>query len=55
MSDKTIVMLAFTIGSTAGGYLPVLWGDSLFSISSIICTAIGGIAGVYVGYKIITN
>jgi hypothetical protein len=40
------------IGSAAGGYIPVLWGDSFFSMWSVILTALGGIAGIYVGFKL---
>lgn len=41
-----------TIGSIIGGYVPSLWDANLFSLSSIIFTAIGGFAGIWLGYKI---
>ena len=41
-----------TIGSTLFGAMPMLWGDGGFSFSSIVLTAVGGFAGIYVGYKI---
>ena len=41
-----------SVGSAIGGYIPNLWGDSLFSFASIILTAVGGIAGIYIGFKI---
>ncbi len=40
------------IGSTIGGYIPTLWGAGFLSFSSVILTAIGGILGIYLGYKI---
>ena len=40
------------IGSAIGGYIPMLWGGSLFSFSSIILTAVGGLAGIWLGFKI---
>lgn len=40
-----------TIGSVVGGYIPNLWGASLFSFSSIILTAIGGFFGIWLGFK----
>ena len=40
------------VGSAIGGYIPMLWGGSLFSFSSIILTAAGGIAGIWLGFKI---
>ena len=40
------------VGSCAGSYVPVLWGDSYFSIASILLGAVGGFAGIYIGYKL---
>jgi hypothetical protein len=40
------------VGSAIGGYIPLLWGGSLFSFTSIILTAVGGIAGIYAGFKV---
>mgnify|MGYP003553230288 FL=1 len=40
------------VGSTAGGYIPLLWGGSTFSMSSIILAALGGFLGIYTGYKL---
>jgi len=47
-----MVWVGMTIGSAIGGYLPMLWGGSLFSFTSIILTAVGGIVGIYLGFKI---
>ena len=52
MSSKSLVMLCFTIGSLVGGYGPMLFGVSTFSITSIVTGAIGGAIGAYVGYKL---
>ncbi len=40
------------IGSIIGGYMPKLFGASLFSISSLLGNGIGGIFGVWIGSKI---
>ncbi len=48
---KTFVTIGLLIGSTIGGYLPSLWGAGLFSFSSIIFSAVGAIAGIYLGFK----
>ncbi len=40
------------IGSAIGSYIPALWGDSLFSFSSVLLTAVGGILGIWLGYKL---
>ena len=52
MSTKTIIWICLTIGSTLGSYLPVLWGDSFLSYSSLLLSGVGGIAGVLIGLKI---
>ena len=41
-----------TIGGTVGAYIPLLWGDSAFSISSVIFSGLGGIGGIWLGYKL---
>ena len=45
-------MIGVIIGSTIGGYVPTLFGASLFSMASVIGNTIGGLVGIYVGYKI---
>lgn len=54
-SMKSIIMLTAGLGGTIGGYLPVLFGASGFSGWSILGALIGGIAGIYIGYKISQN
>ena len=49
---KKLIMLGMIIGSIAGGYIPLLWGDSAFSMASILFSAIGGFLGIWAGYKI---
>lgn len=45
-------MLGLTIGSVVGGYIPLLWGDSFFSFTSILTSGIGSIIGIWLMYKI---
>lgn len=41
------------VGSAAGAFLPVLLGDaSLLDGWSILGTLVGGLAGVWLGYKV---
>jgi hypothetical protein len=50
MSRKKLIMLGMVVGSIAGGYLPALFGfDGL--MVSLLGSFIGGIIGVWVGYK----
>ena len=39
-------------GLIAGGYIPVLWGASAFSLSSILFSVLGGIAGIWIGVRL---
>lgn len=50
MSNK-LVWLGVLIGSSAGGYLPVLFGGDLFSLWSVLGSTVGGIAGIWLGIK----
>ena len=52
MSQKSVIWIGMFVGSAIGGYAPILWGGSLFSFTSIILTAVGGILGIYLGFKI---
>lgn len=54
MSTKTLIFIGMTVGSIIGGYVPVLLGADLFSFTSIIGNGIGGLLGIWVGYKIST-
>jgi uncharacterized membrane protein YfcA len=51
MSNKQIIMVAMIIGTTVGSAVPLVWGDGFLSLSSVLFTAIGGFAGIYIGYK----
>jgi uncharacterized membrane protein YeaQ/YmgE (transglycosylase-associated protein family) len=52
MSRKTIIMIAMVIGSCLGGYLVSLFGFGMFSFTSLIASAAGGILGIYIAYKL---
>jgi hypothetical protein len=52
MSSKSLIWIGVGVGSTVGAYIPALWGGSLFSMSSVILTAVGGFAGIYLALKL---
>jgi hypothetical protein len=52
MEPRKLIWLLMFVGGTVGGYIPMLWGAGVFSFSSIILSAIGGIMGIYIGFKI---
>ncbi|MES2225475.1 MAG: hypothetical protein V4480_01565 [Patescibacteria group bacterium] len=48
---KQMIWLGLVVGSTIGGFIPNLWGAGVLSFSSIFLSAIGGMAGIWVAYK----
>jgi len=52
MSAKTAVMLGMIVGSSVGGYAPILIGISPLSFTSLFTSAIGGIIGIIIAYKL---
>lgn len=53
MSDKSIIYIFIFVGSTVGSFIPNLWGAGFLSFSSIIFSAIGGLLGIWLGYKLL--
>jgi hypothetical protein len=49
---KKFIMLGMVVGSFAGSYIPLIWGDSAFSMSSLFFGALGGFIGIWAGYKV---
>jgi len=49
---RTLVIFGMLVGSTVGSYVPMIWGGSLLSVSSILFGGIGGILGIWAGYKL---
>lgn len=52
MESKKVIYLSMVIGSLVGGYIPLLWDASLFSVSGVLFTALGGFLGIWLGNKI---
>lgn len=52
MSGKSLVMLGFIIGSVVGGYLPELFGIGSISMTGVITSAVGGVIGIYIAFKL---
>jgi hypothetical protein len=50
MNTKPVIWICLFAGSAIGQFVPYLWGAGGLSFSSIILSAVGGIAGVWVGY-----
>ncbi|MFA6552025.1 MAG: hypothetical protein WCT19_00820 [Candidatus Paceibacterota bacterium] len=52
MDSKKIIWLGMGVGSFIGSFIPSLWGSGVFSFSSVIFTAVGGILGIWVAVKL---
>ena len=52
MNPKPLIGIGVVIGSILGGLIPLLWHASAFSFSEIIFSTLGGIAGIWAGWKI---
>jgi hypothetical protein len=52
MNTRQIILTATLVGTTIGSFIPTLWGDSFLSMWSVVLTAVGGLVGIYIGYKI---
>ena len=52
MSMKAWVMIGMGVGSTLGAFVPMLFGDASFLDGwSILSTFVGGMVGIWLGYK----
>jgi len=51
-SMQGFIWAGLFIGSMIGGWIPTLWGADMFSVSGILLSAVGGAAGIWVGYRI---
>ena len=49
---KTIIMFSMVIGSYAGSFIPLIWGGSALSVSSIMFGGVGGFLGIWAGYHL---
>lgn len=45
-------MIGAILGTTIGGAIPGLWGVSWLSFTATVFSGIGGILGIWAGYKI---
>jgi hypothetical protein len=50
--NRSVIGLTALVGTTIGGFLPELWGDSGMSLVSLAFAAVGGVAGVWLGARL---
>jgi hypothetical protein len=47
-----MIWIGAFVGGTLGGLLPCLWHASMFSMSGLLFSTMGGLAGIGGGWKI---
>jgi hypothetical protein len=52
MESKTLVWIGIFVGSTVGSSIPLLWGASFLSFSSIFLSGVGAAIGIWLGWRI---
>lgn len=52
MTPKTLIWIGAAVGGYIGGYIPTLFGGDIFSFWSIVWSTIGGLAGIWGGFKL---
>lgn len=52
MNSRSFIWFGLFVGSAIGSFIPELLGAGIFSFSSIMFSAIGGIAGIWLGFKL---
>ena len=49
--QKKLVWIGLFVGSAIGNMVPLLWGGDVISLSGVLFSLVGGIAGIWVGYR----
>jgi len=52
MNARALIMIGLVAGSTLGGYAPALWGAGGLSPASVLFSGVGGLLGIWAGYKV---
>jgi hypothetical protein len=49
---QELIWIGATVGSTLGGFVPSLWHASMFSMWGLVLSTIGGLVGIWIGWRI---
>jgi hypothetical protein len=49
---RSVTGMCVGFGGLVGGFAPALWGGSGFSLAAVVTTALGGLAGLWVGLRL---
>jgi hypothetical protein len=51
MNAKKLIWIGMFVGSTVAGFIPSLWGAGVLSMSGFVCSGVGGLVGIWWGYR----
>ncbi len=51
MADKKMIWLGMFVGSSVGGYVPMMFGADMLSVWSLVGSALGSVLGIVAAYK----
>jgi outer membrane lipoprotein SlyB len=51
-TTKAPIWVGMVAGSLLGGWIPTLFGAGAISVSAVIGSVVGGLAGIYLGYQV---
>ncbi len=51
--DRRVVWIFVAVGSTIGGFAPLVWGGSALGLASLALGCLGGIAGLWCAAKLV--
>lgn len=49
---KFFIWTGLFVGSTVFGLIPMLWGDDMLSVAGLLLSMVGGVAGIFGGWKL---
>ncbi len=55
MNSRAMIWIGLFVCSTIGGFIPWLWGGSVFSLAGLVCSTMGAFIGIWLGFKVSTS
>jgi hypothetical protein len=49
---RSVIGICAGFGVFIGGFIPEVWGASTFSLSSLVFSLVGGVAGIWLGVRL---
>ena len=50
--NKKAIYFGMFVGSMVGGWVPAIWHAGMFSLWSIVLSMVGGLAGIWVAWRL---